>query len=718
MSNRRFPSFQRSFNAACAVFFLVMSLMSPGASAIEKVTTHWGGDSLIAYETGFMERCMKNPEGGVRLFDMVLIEDDAPGSGHSEAGVYTDTIWGRIMARKVLTLDDPRARSAWIVVFPFYRSGKYPLKVVVNGHETAIPNWDTTRNVEWYRWSEFPAEWLKKGKNTIELSCPEAQNEKEGWEIFIARAEEFEKGGGDPSHVGENSFKSFDGGESWKASPFGPGKNERCEYSIRLSLDRYLGEGWLATPVIDLWKGDSDAFIVPLREIQNMKVTARADIPEGATVDYYMRKGTEPQPFADTWEAYQFIGSGPTLEFTTGGADLNRRYIQIRAVLSTKNPLVSPVVRSIDVEASLIERVPLPENIHLVTIENDPIKYSSLPWEWEKADRPEFKELRERENLDEVVAGSRTEFDAQVKLLDYVTKRWRHSTPFPEFPGWDAISILDRVESAGAGGYCLTFNNVLGGMCMAYGWQARIVNVVIHEVVEVWNDEYGKWVFFDADYVNHYNYDPVSCEPLSLIELHKKYLDYYFPGKKLDWMTDTFQWFDLKPDIPAPVKRGSLTNHDYRKMTGLINTAFMRLVPRNNWYEKPWPRPVSHGSGTNWPWNGYVNWYDDRTPPVRKNAWHTDRERDMWPDLNKVKIDAVSGFGNDRLFLRFETYTPNFSHFEVNVDDTGWKKVSDRWTWLLQSGRNTIEVRAVSKLGAKGKPSKASLNHGNAPFGE
>lgn len=90
----------------------------------------------------------------------------------------------------------------------------------------------------------------------------------------------------------------------------------------------------------------------------------------------------------------------------------------------------------------------------------------------------------------------------------------------------------------------------------------------------------------------------------------------------------------------------------------------------------------------------------------------------MWPDLNKVHVDATQGFGNDRLYLRFETYTPNFSYFEVNVDDTGWKKVGERWTWLLQSGRNTLRVRAANKLGANGKPSTFVINHADAPFAE
>ena len=90
----------------------------------------------------------------------------------------------------------------------------------------------------------------------------------------------------------------------------------------------------------------------------------------------------------------------------------------------------------------------------------------------------------------------------------------------------------------------------------------------------------------------------------------------------------------------------------------------------------------------------------------------------MWPDLNLVHVDVTSAFGNDRLFLRFETYTPNFKSFEIDVDDTGWKEVGERWTWLLQSGRSTLRVRAVNKLGAKGKPSTFIIDRADAPFGD
>jgi hypothetical protein len=707
------------------IFFMLVFSQAVSVSA-EKVSTSWGGSAEMVYDTGFMHKLMRAPDGGVRLFNMDLVENDAPGSGRSELGVYSDTVWGKNRARKIFTLDDPRTEKAWIVIFVYngftnQNTPKHPLRFSVNGNEGRIEPWDFKKVIECYRWVEFPSSWLKRGDNIIDFYCPEITAEAEGWELHLARAEDFPAGGGDPARVGETSFKSFNDGKTWEKSAFGPDKKVRAEYTIRLSLDRYEKSGWLASPVIDLWKGDSRDFIVPQREIKKMKLTIESEVPEGTKVEYYFRKGSNPQPFASEWGEYQFIGSGPSLAFETGGADLNRRYIQFKAVLSTTNPLRSPVVKSALVEAELEQRVPKFKNISVIRAENPAIKYSSIEWEWEPWDRPEFQEIRKRENLDEVVAGCRTSFDAQVKILDYVSRRWQWMVVSDNYPSWAGLSILDRIENRGWGGMCALFNNLIGGMCMAYGWQARMVNIVGHEVIEVWNDEYGKWVMldgaFDPENGNTYQYDPRTAEPLNMSELHRHYLDYYFPARPIDWMQDFTGYMEVKSDTPAPVGRGSLVPKADAKHTGFITAGFMRLVPRNNWYEKPTPRPLAHGT-TWWPWDGYINWYDARTPPKRQYSWYTDRERDMWPELNLVHVDATQGLGNDRLFLRFETYTPNFCHFEVNADDTGWKEVGERWTWLLQSGRNTLRVRAVNKLGAKGKPSSFVVNHADAPFGE
>ncbi|MHB9029054.1 MAG: hypothetical protein ACYC9O_09810 [Candidatus Latescibacterota bacterium] len=698
---------------------LFLGISMPALGSV--VETKWGGSAEMVYDTGFMHMLKKDPGGGVCLFDMENIQNDAPGAGDSDKGVSSDRVWGEQRARKVLTLDDPRAARAWFLVYiKNYPTamGKHPLVFSVNGNPAVT--WDLSKSKAWRCfWTEFPVEWLKKGKNTIDFSCPDAKKQEEGWEFVLARADEYEHGGGDPAHVGETSFKSLDGGKNWKESPFGPQQKDRAEYSVRISLDRHVQTGWLATPVIDLWRGESEDFIIPTRTFSKMRVTRntltlslRSEIPEETGVDYYLRTGIAPSPLAEGWEQWQLIGSGPALDLELGG-ELNTRYIQLKAVLKTSNPLKTPVVKSMQVHTKLSEFLPVPENIRVVEVDNPKIQYSSIDWQWEPWDRPEFRKIRDRENLDELIAGCRTEFEAQVKLMDYATKRFNWISPLTEYPGWDALSIIDRVDRLGSGGMCIQFNNFLGGLCLAYGWQTRLVNIVAHEVCEVWNDEFGKWIYLDSSYTNFYSYDKATLVPNNYLQIHNQFLDIVYQDRPIDWMYDDLsggkKLTSLKPEA-IPFGQGSPTQHTTKPYAGLNLAAFMRMLPRNNFYEKPTPMPLAHGMDK-WPWQGYINWYDPKTPYQRNQSWFTDRPRDMWPDLNKTHIHALSSLGNDRLFLHFETYTPNFSHFEVSADDTEWRKTDERYTWFLRSGKNTLRVRAVSKLGVKGKPSSVALHY-------
>ena len=68
----------------------------------EPVTTSWGGDANIMYDTGFATAVMKHDDGGISLFDLELLENDGPGSGRSEKGISSDSVWGKFQARKLV----------------------------------------------------------------------------------------------------------------------------------------------------------------------------------------------------------------------------------------------------------------------------------------------------------------------------------------------------------------------------------------------------------------------------------------------------------------------------------------------------------------------------------------------------------------------------------------------------------------------------------------
>ena len=104
------------------ITLLMICAVPMSATAIETVTTTWGGDAGIAYETGFMHMLMQRPDGGVCLFNMELIENDSPGGGTSEKGESTDLIYGPVRARKILNLEKsgcPRRLARRLPPIPF-----------------------------------------------------------------------------------------------------------------------------------------------------------------------------------------------------------------------------------------------------------------------------------------------------------------------------------------------------------------------------------------------------------------------------------------------------------------------------------------------------------------------------------------------------------------------------------------------------------------------
>ena len=94
----------------------------------------------------------------------------------------------------------------------------------------------------------------------------------------------------------------------------------------------------------------------------------------------------------------------------------------------------------------------------------------------------------------------------------------------------------------------------------------------------------------------------------------------------------------------------------------------------------------------------------------------TDREADYFPTLNRVKIYAVTGPENDRMFLRFTTFTPNFDTYLVELDEVEWVPTTEYFPWMLHSGLNKLRVRVRNMSGTLGKPSLIELNLADRPL--
>ncbi|MDH7571772.1 MAG: transglutaminase domain-containing protein, partial [Armatimonadota bacterium] len=142
-----------------------------------------------------------------------------------------------------------------------------------------------------------------------------------------------------------------------------------------------------------------------------------------------------------------------------------------------------------------VEMLPLVEN-----------EYSRL-FTYDTFDNPKLHRLREREKLDEVAAGGKSEFDRQVLLLDWTFRRFRKfGAPTAAVRG--ALEILDAVDQ-GHAFFCSHYAEVFVSVAASMGWVARPLalcrvndapGATEHAVTEIWSNQWRKWVMFDPTF--------------------------------------------------------------------------------------------------------------------------------------------------------------------------------------------------------------------------
>lgn len=722
---------------------------TPAAQAQEAqpATTHSLAtklDALALYESGQAYDVMRAPgENGIQLNDMVLIENDGPGAGRSEKGVFTEPLHAGVRIKKTLRLDDPRADEAHVVLYMDTTSDKRPpYYLLVNGHRVeGVPQ--SWHELKWW-WVPVPVEYLVAGDNEIVLVCDAPEGE--GYKVLFARADEYERGGGaysyqghtglltsgfvqipdsgileglTPINVGVTSARSTDGGQSWNNTLLGPEADTQGEYVIRLNLKQYHATGALLSHPIDLWTDRDDlGGIVSRSTATNLRLTGTGDTPAGTSLSWAVRFADTPDPASESWGAFQTVAEGPNANASL--PDTARRFMQVRVTLNTTSPLLTPVFHGLQVARDLQFDPPQKNTFFVHNLVNPTIRYPSHEMYFESADAPQLAQLRATLPEELLVRDTEGEFAEINQLRHYVSQLWYHGDPHPEYPEWNALDILKRKYQYGHGGMCIQFTIVFVQALQSVGYQARHVNVFNHEVPEVYVDELEKWVLIDPESVfDSYEFNTDTGMPDSVLEQHQYFLKRYgFTAENpIPWASPD-PWENRGghhvTETPQPLEMSTMTawinNPDPARRPPLHNLAgFFRLIPRNDFLSKPTPRPVAQGS-TWWPWSGYLCWYDGATPRKLQYALHSDREADFYPTLNRVRFAATYGDREGEVNIKMTAQTPNFDTYEINLNGSGWNESPAEFTWtLFPSGLNRLEMRVRNAFGLQGMPSKIEV---------
>ncbi len=483
----------------------------------------------------------------------------------------------------------------------------------------------------------------------------------------------------------------------------------------RSRTDQFVGE--IVTDPIDLW----DLHEAPLalkRSVKNLSAEVVASVPTGTRISLEYQSGPNYYTF-DEWTGWEPAKNGEIQVKKPGD-----RYLRLKLVLSGQERPVSPSLSAIKLSG---EQGPAPifrRKVEVEASEIQDIVTSPYAFSYESRDNEDVKAFVKRNRLSDLVAGKTKDFDIFMALNSWVarTRNSRHGTWERDYP-WDLKELITEVDGQFAiKGHCMSYAVVLISALSGLGYHARHWAIngfrdMDHEVVEVWSDQYRKWIYLDPSLDQHYT-DPKTDVPLSLLEMHRVFVSTFFERgetlkKPMSQQRETIKAIGGKN---APIQcvyggyhYGKKTeNYDWGWLHGYLAAGFLRLTTRNNFHsqKEPWFSHFGEGVAD---FDVYLSWVDEKTPPKSdKITRFSGRERDFYWTLNQAAFRVIRS-GEKTLDLELGNSQPFFDHYAVEINGKNERVTANRYEWKLSPGNNTLSVTPVDKWGHSGLPSRMAV---------
>jgi transglutaminase-like putative cysteine protease len=636
---------------------------------METIERTWQGAALDACtRRGVIRR-----ESVLSLRRGVTLADEA-GRCNTRDGEW---LAGLRQARKQFIIDEPiAAERAKLSVYLRCETEDGELVAAVNGHETVI-RWQTTRPYwedAWHAIDIDPA-WLQQGANEILFrALGEAR-----WMLLI-----------EESRLPDRSEVSDDGGQTWRSQEMGANDRADGEYLVRLWLEQHVAAGEVTSTVVDLLDVDGAGVsrgVSGLGQAHNVRVVVDGEFPAGTSAQLEWRAGSTPAYAPQSWSAWAALAAEGT------GVPPEARFLQWRVLLGTSDPAVTPLLAGVALFAE-VETGPAVTS-KVVHADNRDLIYGSYRFSHLQADDERGRILRERWKLDQVVGPAKTEFEAMVRLSQWVREQWEdgwNRGHLQYCPPWDALLILELASQKLSLGMCTHYATVFTQCCAALGFTSRTLVVRAHCVSEVWSNDFGKWVTMDTGgdsndatkYTYHFEREGV---PLSAREAHRAWVD-----EDLDGVV-------MSPPAPA-----AATGHTVAKRIHLWERFMMN--PRNDEPATLGPGEPENGQGA-YHYDGYLFWEDDKTVPLPWYSRHTDRLGDFEWDEDRVRIHLQAA--DEGLRVDLEGVCANLQRLEVRLDGGGWEERPAKFTWTPGAGEHRLEARTVNAFGRAGMTSSVTV---------
>ena len=641
---------------------LAALLVSAGSATAAPPMTEWKttleGEALAGCTRDrFTGYCAD--EGGLCLAPTWLIAD-----AMARSSKIRESLTPAVEAKKLFDL--PAAvESAEVLFHGGGGTEEEPLLISVNGHEIRhVQDLERMLTGGWDR-ETIPGRWLRPGRNELVFS---------GAGSLVI----------DADGPGRNSFKRLGGRGEWKGDMLGADNNLSGEYVVRLRVRGHPREGVATSPVIDL---AAEEAVAPGLDVKALRLSAVPETPPGTSVRFEVRSGSTALYASDQWTSWRPAAPGESL----AGA----RFVQWRVFLSSGDPAVTPLLKSVTIEASGRAVGANRRRIEVIAAPENDLAVSSYPFDYADPHHPRMRHLREKYRLEEVVAPGQTEMERFALLRQWVRRQWEgwNDNEYNYCPQWDALEILELAPRNLALGMCTHYAAVFSQCAASLGYHARPVIVDHHCLAEIWSDEHGKWILQDPGLLpGHevaFQYEEAGV-PINALEMHRLGA----AGRMED--------LEFVPPPPVPDER-------LRTMFAQLYQRF-GMPLRNDHLYRPEPQELEQGMDQ-YHWDGHLWWTDSLDPRYPEYSLQTNRPEDFYWDLNRTRIDLQDTETAAALTVRLSGPIPHLDRFEVSLDRGEWGASGPVFEWKLRPGHNRLRARAVNTMGLRGPENRVVLEY-------
>ena len=333
------------------------------------------------------------------------------------------------------------------------------------------------------------------------------------------------------------------------------------------------------------------------------------------------------------------------------------------------------------VKAAKANEIMIKTPVSIVEYDNYNGSLDVSEYAWKDIDRSEMDTLRSRYQLRGIIGSDVSEFEQMKRLLNWVATRWVHDGS-KMAPKRTALAILSEVDK-GKRFCCANYADVLIDCMRSLGYPIRFVGLRTedaaynmgggHGCVEVWSNQYQKWILLDVQNNAWWEHDNI---PLSAYECHQLFMNGEEGELEFVGQHEQFDYLLKKPTWVAYFYR--ITNYWMGANLQLVSDAvtpelLYQLNPQNHeltdQYDKVYPR------------------LNQTTITLRNN------QKDSLNNMSVILAHTM----------------PYFDVFLVRIDEMDWEEVEDTFQWVLNEGVNIIEAKAVNVAGIEGRTSRVIL---------